>query len=127
MVTVVAALIEKDNKYLIARRIYGNPEVVGKWEFPGGKVEINEEENKAIEREMREEFEINVKAINFITNSIYEYLNRTIDLRLYKCKYINGEFKLHDHSEYKLVSKDEILNYEFCPADVKLAQYVSKM
>ena len=127
MVTVVAALIEKDNKYLIARRIYGNPEVVGKWEFPGGKVEPNEDEMKAIEREIREEFELNVEEISFLINNIYEYPNRTIDLRLYKCKYIGGNFKLHDHSEYKLVSKDEILNYEFCPADVKLAQYVSKM
>ena len=82
---------------------------------------------KAIEREIREEFELEVEAISFLTNNIYEYPNRTIDLRLYKCKYIGGNFKLHDHSEYKLVSKDEILNYEFCPADVKLAQYVSKM
>ena len=86
MVTVVAALIEKDNKYLIARRIYGNPEVVGKWEFPGGKVEPNEDEMKAIEREIREEFELEVEAISFLTNNIYEYPNRTIDLRLYKCK-----------------------------------------
>ena len=39
---VVAALIEKDNKYLIARRSTGTKDVLGKWEFPGGKVEENE-------------------------------------------------------------------------------------
>ena len=44
MITVVAALIEKDNKYLIARRSTGSQDVLGKWEFPGGKVEKDETE-----------------------------------------------------------------------------------
>ena len=57
MIKVVAALIEKDNKVLIARRSTGDPNVLGKWEFPGGKVEQNEDELHAIEREIREEFE----------------------------------------------------------------------
>lgn len=39
VITVVATLIEKDNKYLIARRSTGSEDVLGKWEFPGGKVE----------------------------------------------------------------------------------------
>ena len=50
---VVAALIEKDNKYLIARRSTGTKDVLGKWEFPGGKVEENESDKQAIEREIK--------------------------------------------------------------------------
>ena len=42
MITVVAALIEKDNKFLIAKRSTGDPNVLGKWEFPGGKLKDNE-------------------------------------------------------------------------------------
>lgn len=42
MITVVAALIEKNGKYLIAKRSTGDSNVLGKWEFPGGKVEPNE-------------------------------------------------------------------------------------
>mgnify|MGYP004563800841 FL=1 len=44
MLKVVAALIEKDNKVLIARRSTGDPNIIGKWEFPGGKVELGENE-----------------------------------------------------------------------------------
>lgn len=127
MITVVAALIEKDGKYLIARRSTGSQEVFGKWEFPGGKVEKNESEEQAIEREIKEEFEMDIKAINFLVNNIYEYSAKTIDLRLYKCKYISGEFKLHDHSEYKFVDKAEIINYDLCPADIPLAEFVKEM
>ena len=39
MIKVVAALIENDNKFLLARRSTGDINVFGKWEFPGGKVE----------------------------------------------------------------------------------------
>ena len=56
MITVVAALIEKDGKYLIARRSTGSSDVLGKWEFPGGKVEKDESEEHALEREIKEEF-----------------------------------------------------------------------
>ena len=127
MITVVAALIKKDNKYLIAKRSTGSEEVLGKWEFPGGKVEKNETEEHAIEREIKEEFEMDIKAMKFLTNNICEYPSKIIDLRLYECEYISGEFHLHDHSEYKFVNKDEITNYDLCPADIPLAEYVKEL
>ena len=49
MIIVVAALIKKNNKHLIAKRSTGDPNFLGKWEFPGGKVKENEEEKHAIE------------------------------------------------------------------------------
>lgn len=124
MIKVVAALIEKNGKYLIARRSTGDENVLGKWEFPGGKVKEEETEEHAIEREIKEEFEMDVKAISFITNNVCEYPNKTIDLRLYECKYLSGKFHLHDHSEYKFVDKDEIINFDLCPADIPLAKYI---
>ena len=127
MITVVAALIKKDNKYLIAKRSTGSEDDLGKWEFPGGKVEPGESEEHAIEREIKEEFEMDIKAIRFLTNNACEYPSKTIDLRLYECKHISGEFHLHDHSEYKFVNKDEILKYDLCPADIPLAEYVKEM
>jgi 8-oxo-dGTP diphosphatase len=126
MLKVVAALVKKDNKYLIARRIYGDPESVGKWEFPGGKIEENETEEHAVEREIKEEFELDIQADQFITNSIYEYPNKLIDLRLIHCHYIKGEFHLHDHSEYQFVSKEHLLEYDLAPADIPLAEFIQK-
>lgn len=127
MITVVAALIERDNKVLIARRSTGDLNVFGKWEFPGGKVKENELEKNAIEREIKEEFEMNIKAIAFLINNICGYPTKTIDLRLYECDYISGEFNLHDHSEYKFVNKEEILKFDLCPADIPLAEFVKEM
>ena len=126
MITVVAALIKKDNNILLAKRSTGDPNVLGKWEFPGGKVKENESEENAIEREIKEEFELEIKAKRFVINNICEYPNKTVDLRLYSCEYISGEFNLHDHSEYVWVEKDKLLNYELCPADIPIAEYIKK-
>ena len=124
MIKVVAALIEKDGKVLIAKRLTGDTNVFGKWEFPGGKVELNEDEFDAIEREIFEEFELKIKAKEFLVNKICEYPNKMVDLRLYSCEYISGEFKLHDHSEIAWVDKNELLNYDLALADIPLAKYV---
>lgn len=127
MIKVVAALIEKDNKFLLAKRSTGDPNVMGKWEFPGGKVELNENEFCAIEREIKEEFELKIKAKEFLINNVCEYPTKTVDLRLYSCEYIDGKFNLHAHSEYKWVSKDEIMSYDLAPADIPLAKYIKKV
>ena len=126
MIRVVAALIEKDGKYLIAKRSTGSVDVLDKWEFPGGKVEKDETEELAIEREIKEEFEMDIKAIKFLINNICEYPSKTIDLRLYECKHVSGEFNLHDHSEYKFVDKADIINFDLCPADIPLAEFVKE-
>ena len=74
MIKVVAALIEKDNKVLIAKRSTGDSSMLGKWEFPGGKVKLNEDEFQAIEREIYEEFELKIKANKFIKESSFNSL-----------------------------------------------------
>ena len=127
MIKVVAALIQKNSKILIARRSTGDPNVFGKWEFPGGKVEPNENEFRAIEREIKEEFELDIIAKKFIVNNICEYPTKTVDLRLYECEYLSGDFKLHDHSKYKWVDKSEILEYDLALADIPLANYIKEI
>ena len=126
LIKVVAALIEKEDKILIARRSTGDENVFGKWEFPGGKVEPDEDEFSAIEREIKEEFEVIIKANKFITNNICRYPTKTIDLRLYNCTYIEGDFNLHDHSEIAWVDKNELLKYDLASADIPLAKYIEE-
>ncbi len=52
---VVAALIKKDDQFLVAKR-KDSAAFGGRWEFPGGKVEVGENDEVALEREILEEF-----------------------------------------------------------------------
>ena len=56
---VVAAIIKKDNLYLIAQR-NKNKYMGLTWEFPGGKVESNETFHAALSREIQEELHIQI-------------------------------------------------------------------
>ncbi len=79
MVVVVAALIKKEEKILIAKRSTGDKNMLGKWEFPGGKVDKEENEKHAIEREIKEEFELDIKAKKFLINNVCKYPLKIIE------------------------------------------------
>lgn len=127
MVTdVVAGLVKKDGKFLIAKRIWGNETSVNKYEFPGGKVEEGEDFLHAIERELREELTIEVKGISEIMNYVHDIPGRTINLHLILCDYLDGEIKSSDHSDIKFVDRYDILNYDLCPGDEHIAKELIK-
>lgn len=123
-VKVVAALIEHNDKILIAQRLKGH--LAGKWEFPGGKVEENEKEEEAIVREIYEEFNISIKCDNFVCSNTTVDNDKEIELKLYHCTYLSGEVVLTAHVSYVFVDKKLLLTYDLAPADVKLAKYIIK-
>ena len=117
MLIVVVTLIKKEDKILLARRSTGDASVLGKWEFPGG-LNSGETEEQAVEREIFEEFELKVKAIKFLTHTIYTDLLKKIDLKLYDCQYLDGRIRLHDHYEYQWGAKKDLQHFDLAPADL---------
>ena len=83
MKTVVAALIKKDGKYLLAKRSTGDPDLIGFWEFPGGKVEENETDEAALEREIIEEFNTVIKVGRLKATTM---INDDTVIKLYECE-----------------------------------------
>lgn len=122
MKIVVAALIEKDNKYFIAKRSTGNPNVLGAWEFPGGKVEDGESDEAALEREILEEFNTVVSIGRKMAET---NINEQTILRLYKCTHRLGAYMLKDHSESAWIENlDQLYDYDLAPADLRLLQQI---
>ncbi len=100
MKTVVAALIEKDGKYLIAQRKAGSA-LGGLWEFPGGKVEAGESDTEALEREILEEFNTVVTVGKLPATAP---IDEGTTLKLYACKHYLGGYHAKDHDEVGWVS-----------------------
>lgn len=114
MITIVAALIEKDNKYLIARRSTGSQDVLGKCEFPGGHLEDGETIKEGLKRELLEEIGFTDEFNPRITHYYDEIKSKNGEL-IYNLEIdfiinvdrSNLEIKLsNEHSEYKWVTKD---------------------
>ena len=117
IVKVVAAIIEKDNKILIAQRKYG--EFAGLWEFPGGKIEPNETNIHAIIREIEEEFDVEINVNHFLTTIEHQYDTFYLIMDCFICSIKSGELTLHDHTSYKWIEYSQE-NINWLPADVKV-------
>lgn len=127
--TSIACIALRGSKVLIAHR---NPvgQMGGKWEFPGGKVEDGESDAVAIRREMKEEFGINVKPLNKITESLFVHNDVNVSLHVYEIKVphkgIFFKYRLTEHTEYKWVSFEEILNLDFVDSDMAVYEKVKE-
>lgn len=77
IIEVVAGVIYKDDKFLIAQRNLKKAQG-GLWEFPGGKLEPNETAAEALKREIKEEFDADIEVGNYIGESIHHYPEKDI-------------------------------------------------
>lgn len=114
---VTAAVIEKDGKILIAQRKIGDT-LAGKWEFPGGKLELGETPEGCLRRELREEFGVETEIGEFICSSKFEYKHLPIELLVYRVRHLSGEYKLNDHDRIAWVTAADLANYDFSSADI---------
>lgn len=118
-IKVVCGIIYNEGKVFICRR---KPEkhLGGYWEFPGGKVEPNEEERDSLTRELLEELDMRVEVEDYLATSQYSYETIDIELVAYKCNLQSYASKLTDHDRFEWVSPEDLLNWKLAPADIPL-------
>ena len=122
---VVAAIIEKDKRFLIAQRKAGS-HMASKWEFPGGKVERGESPEQSLMRELFEEFGIRAEIGDFIGESTFDYGNVSIWLSAYRVTSFLGDFKLNDHEQIAWVKLQELPSYDLADADIPIARKLTE-
>jgi mutator protein MutT len=99
---VVAAVIEREGKVLVARRRMGI-RFGGLWEFPGGKLKEGEDPERGLERELAEEFGVRTRIEGLICSVPYRSSSLSIELIVYKVLHISGELTPVDHDEIRWV------------------------
>ncbi|WP_407416012.1 (deoxy)nucleoside triphosphate pyrophosphohydrolase [Methanobrevibacter sp.] len=121
---VVAAIIHKDNKILATKRGYG--EFINQWEFPGGKIEENETKEEALIREIKEELNVDIEITNFALDLEYQYPTFYLKMSCFDCIIKNGTPKLLEHNDARWLSKDELDDVNWIPADVAAVDYLKE-
>ena len=113
---VVAAIIKKDNLYLIAQRDK-NKYMGLTWEFPGGKVEPNETFHEALSREIQEELNIDINVDEKIAEEKYKDDQINIILHYYLCSEKSGTMRLNEHESIAWIEKKDFDKYAFVAGD----------
>ena len=113
---VVAAIIKKNNLYLIAQR--NRHKHLGlKWEFPGGKVNPNETFEKALLREIKEELSISILIHNKIAEENFKDEKINVKLHYFICTHTSGLITLNEHENFAWVEKKDFDKYDFVEGD----------
>lgn len=115
-IKVVCGIIWKDEKILMARKCPDKP-LGGYWEFPGGKVEADEDDITALQRELLEELGLEIIDIRYFDTHLYSYSSLSIQLIAYQANFKKATFILHDHDKVEFVPVGKLIEYQIAPAD----------
>ncbi|HOC17866.1 MAG TPA: (deoxy)nucleoside triphosphate pyrophosphohydrolase [Vicinamibacterales bacterium] len=121
---VTAAVIERDGKLLVARRLEGT-HLAGHWEFPGGKCEPGEEIRACLVRELLEELGVSAAVGGEIHRTFYAYDDRRLELIFFECE-IDGEPRPLLGQEIRWVARADLRGLAFPPADAELIEQLGK-
>ena len=115
-IRVVAAVIERDGRYLITQR---RPTAVLPllWEFPGGRVEEGESDTEALRRELKHRLGADVDVGTLISFVTHTYETYSVDLHLYDCELRAEDLRAAAVNAFEWVRSDEFERYPFTPAD----------
>ncbi|ENA3447787.1 TPA: pyrimidine (deoxy)nucleoside triphosphate diphosphatase [Yersinia enterocolitica] len=119
MIDVVAAIIERNGKILLAQRD-SHRDQAGLWEFPGGKVEVGESQPQALMRELAEELNIDAIIGQYIATNQWNSQQRIIRLHAWHIENFSGEPVLYCHSALAWLTPEDAYRYPLAPADIPL-------
>jgi 8-oxo-dGTP diphosphatase len=97
---VVAAVIERDGKVLVARRKPGLM-AGGLWEFPGGKLEAGEAPERGLERELEEELGVCARVGDLLCSVPFSGALMAFELLVFRAELLSDAFSLTDHDEVR--------------------------
>src|SRR5471032_2787503 len=109
---VACALVDADNRVLIAQRPEGKT-LAGLWEFPGGKVDAGERPEAALVRELKEELGIMVEepCLAPLTFASHAYEEFHLLMPLYVCRKWEGFVAPREEQTLKWVRARDLRDY----------------
>ncbi|MCG8338229.1 MAG: A/G-specific adenine glycosylase [Proteobacteria bacterium] len=120
---IAVGVVIKDKKLLITRRAEKGL-LGGLWEFPGGKLENNEEPNKACIREIKEETGLDVTTVEHLATVKHAYSHFKIKMDVFICDFVSGEVELSGPTDHRWIAPELIDKYAFPKANHK---FISKL
>ncbi|MFS0862043.1 (deoxy)nucleoside triphosphate pyrophosphohydrolase [Fredinandcohnia sp. 179-A 10B2 NHS] len=118
IVKVVAAIIENAQEEILCALRSPLMTIPNMWEFPGGKVEADEDIFTALQREIQEELQCEIETKEIFNENVHEYETFIINLISIKCRIINGSPTPSEHSKLIWLKRNNLASLKWAPADI---------
>ena len=112
----IAGLAERNGQYFLAKRKPGG-DLGGLWELPGGKLEEGESPSQAMEREWKEELEIEIHTGSLLTSSTFSHNGKEFELEVYEVSFKEQKMVLNEHEETGWFHKSEVEKLDLAGSD----------
>ncbi len=124
VVEVVAAVIQRDGRYLITRRLQ-DTHLAGLWEFPGGKILAGELPEAALVRELAEELGVTADVGELLESVDWSYPEKRVHILFFRCV-IRGEPRPLQRQEMLWIEAAELPSRRFPEADAHLVSRLAR-
>ena len=122
-IEVVAAIIhDAEGRIFATQRGYGEWE--GWWEFPGGKMEVGESAEQALQREIWEELETRIVIERLVATVEWDYPAFHLTMHCYWCHVESGSLTLKEHEAARWLAKEELESVKWLPADLQILEKI---
>ena len=122
-IEVVAAVIIQYGKVLCVQRPQNDKDYISfKWEFPGGKVEVGENREEALVREIQEELAAEIHELQFLMTVEHSYPDFHLTMHAYSCTLKTEEISLREHVDMKWLATEELNQLDWAEADLPVVE-----
>ena len=121
ILVAAVALVDKGRRVLLAQRPEGK-KMAGLWEFPGGKVQVGENPEFALMRELEEELGIETRECCFspIGFASHAYDDFHLLMPLFVCRVWRGKIQAMEGQQFAWVKPEDMYDYPMPEADIPL-------
>lgn len=120
-VEVVAGIIFfKDKVLCVQRPVEKLKYISNKFEFPGGKIEMDETKEEALKRELLEELDILVNIKSFFYTVEHKYPDFELTMHSYICEVETNNVSLNVHVDLKWLTIDKLTELDWAEADIPI-------
>jgi 8-oxo-dGTP diphosphatase len=122
---VAVGVITKNDKFFVCRR-QAHQHQGNKWEFPGGKLELHESAEHALQRELNEEIGIQISSAQHLMLIEFSYPDKKVSLHVFVVSDFTGDAYGAEGQESKWVSFDDLLVLDFPDANKAIIEKLGK-
>lgn len=124
-IVVTAGIIHNSTQILIAQRKPDCKLAPNMWEFPGGKLELNETPKECLVREIKEELNLDIQDLKLFDVVSHNYNNEVnVVLIFFNATSKNSEFILKDCQNAKWIDRTQLKDFDFAPADISVVEKI---